>query len=58
MRSGVSHKKQPPEMRISGGRNPPIDKGGEIVGGGGNQIIRFRIRLFCAFAHISLGGLP
>jgi hypothetical protein len=36
MRSGVSHKKQPPEMSITGGRNSPIDKGGEIVGGGEN----------------------
>ena len=53
MRSGVGRKKQPPEMSITGGRNPPIDKGGEIVGGGGNWIIPFRIRLLCAFAHIS-----
>jgi len=28
MRTGVGHKKQPPEMSISRGRNPPIDKGG------------------------------
>ncbi len=34
MRSGVSHKKRPPEMSITGGRNPPIDKGGGIIGGG------------------------
>lgn len=53
MLSGVGHKKQPPKMSIAGGRNPPIDKGGEIVGGGGNWIIPFRIRLLCAFAHIS-----
>jgi len=26
MRSGVSHKKQHPEMSITGGQNPPIDK--------------------------------
>ena len=53
MRSGVSHKKQPPEMSITGGRNPPIDKEGGLLAGGGNQVIRFRIRLLCALAHIS-----
>ena len=34
MRSGVSHKKQPPEMSITGGRNSPIDKGGGLLAGG------------------------
>jgi hypothetical protein len=56
MRSGASRKKQPPEMSITGGRNPPIDKGGEIVGGGENWIIHFHIRFLCAFAHISWRG--
>ena len=44
MRSGASHKKRPPDMNMSGGRNPPIDRGGEIVGGGGMGIVPFRLR--------------
>ena len=50
MRSGVSHKKQPSEMSITGGRNPPSDKGGGLLAGGGNQVIRLRVRLLCALA--------
>jgi len=49
----VPGKKRPPEMSITGGRNPPNDKGGEIVGGGGTEIIRLRIRLLCAFSHLN-----
>ncbi len=46
-------KKQPPEMSITGGWNPPNDKGGGgTVGGGKNQIIRCRVRLLCTLAYI------
>ena len=46
-------KKTPPEMSITGGWNPPNDKGGGgTVGGGEDQIIRCRVHLLCTLAYI------
>jgi hypothetical protein len=45
-------------MSVTEGRNPPIDKRGEIVGGEGNAIIRFHIRLLSAFADIGWRPVP
>lgn len=58
MRSTISHKKQPPETSITGGRNPPIDKGEKIVGGGRkfDYSLSHPIVL-CVLAH-KLEGLP
>src|SRR5665647_1156798 len=54
MRSGVRQKRQPPEMSITGGWNPPNDKGGGgggMVGGGEDPVIRCRTHLLCTLAY-------